>query len=105
MMLVTCLAGPWLTEHLGRYLARRDKPAGTDRTGHILIPVTDTEDATNLFHLALLLHDRTRQGRIFAMALISDTDNAARDAGLAMHRLGQLSGAAATNVCFPRGAH
>ena len=99
MMLVTCLAGPWLTEHIGRHLARREKPAGTDRTGHILIPVMDTEDATNLFHLALLLHDKTRQGQIFPMALISDTDTAARDAGLAMHRLGLLSsGAAATNV-------
>src|SRR5690606_12918320 len=58
MMLVTCMLGPWVSEHFGRVLALREARTPFDagrRPQRILVPLANPQTAPTLMDLAFMI--------------------------------------------------
>jgi Kef-type K+ transport system membrane component KefB/nucleotide-binding universal stress UspA family protein len=81
MMLVTCMAGPWLLERYGRQVALMEEKRPYDPASapkRILVPVSNPKTAEDLMDLALMLRERDSAEPVLPLAVVpADTDRAA----------------------------
>lgn len=77
VILVTCPLGSWVVDRYGRQMGVQ-RPAGEAprRTEQrLLVPVVNPATATKLLDLAFVLRDKTRQGVIHPITIISDEED------------------------------
>ncbi|CAN5565538.1 cation:proton antiporter [soil metagenome] len=72
MILVTCIAGPWLTERFGRPVRLLEESRPIDpaaRPERILVPMANPETAKELVELALLLRSPSSEDPIYPLVV------------------------------------
>ncbi|MEL6442632.1 MAG: cation:proton antiporter [Bacteroidota bacterium] len=77
VILMTCLAGPWLVERFGRAVALAEAEAAspTERPQRILVPLANPDTAEELVDLALLLHSPTSRQPIYPLTIARREDD------------------------------
>src|SRR5690606_38435089 len=82
MILVTCVAAPWLAERYGRRvaLAEAQKPyEPSEAPQRILVPLIEAEGAGHLVELAMMVRDRKSEQPVYPLTVAPDSrDVAAR---------------------------
>lgn len=75
MILITCLAGPWLVEKYGRVVAIREdeKPYNpADAPQRILVPLSNPETSDALMDIAFMVRDEKSDQHIFPLTVARD---------------------------------
>lgn len=103
MILVSCLIGPWATQHFGRRTAERleRQPRDTSEAPQrILVPLANPTMVEPLIDLSLLLHEPTSRQPIFPLVVVTD-DPSADDRVAAAEKLLEQASQRGTAVSVP----
>ena len=79
LILITCLASSFVTEHSGRKLAIEStlqKPPEVSRVERILVPVANPKNVSRLIELAIYIKDLTSAEPIYPLSVIKDSEEA-----------------------------
>ncbi|MCX7847932.1 MAG: cation:proton antiporter [bacterium] len=79
MILISCLAGTWVTDRYGRRVAERrieEEPEEGEAPDRIMVPLANPETADRLMGVALLLRAPGSREPVYPLAIVSESDAA-----------------------------
>jgi Kef-type K+ transport system membrane component KefB len=79
LILITCLAGSFVTENAGRRLAIREaenKPEVPDQPERILVPISNPDRIESLLDFAVMIKDSNAPTPIYPLTVVQDNDEA-----------------------------
>jgi Kef-type K+ transport system membrane component KefB len=79
LILITCLAGSFVTENAGRRLAIREaenKPEVPDQPERILVPISNPDRIESLLDFAVMIKDGNAPTPIYPLTVVQDNDEA-----------------------------